>query len=64
MSHSKTPTKTVEDHLAWLGTTGCTCPHEWMSYGRLDGFDMGYGWNRMSTAANCPHHPGKPRKAT
>jgi hypothetical protein len=42
--------------LAWLGITGCACPWEWRGTGRLYGQDLGKGWIRMRTAADCPHH--------
>lgn len=60
---SKTPTKPLEEHLAWLGISDCTCrPYEWLSFGLLDGFHMGYGWNRIGTADDCPHHQDPRRK--
>ncbi len=34
----------------------CGCRYQWKNYGRLYGIDMGDGWVRMDTAAECTEH--------
>src|ERR1700677_2006711 len=51
-----TPNISLEDDLAWLGITGCTCPYEWKGLGVLYGISMGEGWVRMLTVKTCPEH--------
>jgi hypothetical protein len=42
--------------LEYLGISDCTCPDGWRGLGVLHGVRMGYGWVRLSTTPNCPHH--------
>lgn len=42
-----------------LGLTGCTCPVEYKSLGRLYGISMGKGWVRLRDDPDCPHHGRK-----
>lgn len=60
-------TKTEDDHsfaswLAWVGIQTCTCDFRYANLGRLDRFDMGKGWVRISTNPTCEHHGIKAEK--